>query len=102
MPAYSVRDPSAPASGMAEVMEVTARVVEVAPVAEMFAKALVPVKVLLFARRVEEAAVIVAEPFAEIAVPFTVARVPESSPVPMEVVETSCLFPSSARRVEAV
>ena len=76
LPAYSPKEPSADARGSAEVMEVIANVVEVPPVNVMFANALVPENVLLFARSVEEAAVMVAEPFAETAVPLIVASVP--------------------------
>ena len=102
MPAYSWKEPSAAPRGSADVIEVTASVVEVAPVADMFWKALVPEKVLLFARSVEDAAEMVIDPPAESVVPFTVASVPVKRLVPIVVVETSCLFGSSARRVEAL
>jgi len=62
-------------------------------------KEFVPLKVLLLASKVEEAAVMVAEPFAGIVVPLTVARVPVRRVVPMVVVETTwpwALVPRSA------
>jgi hypothetical protein len=67
--------------------------VEVAPAA----KVVRPLKVLVFARSVEDAAVMVNEPPAVMAVLFTVASVPERSDVPM--VDEAITFPfwSTAR-----
>ena len=57
---------------------------------EELAKFWRPVQVLLFAKSVEEAAVMVADPPAVITVPFTVARVPERRLVPIVVLATIC------------
>ena len=76
------------------MIEVTASVVLVAPVAVMFWNAFVPEKVLLFARSVELAAVTVIESPLLKVVPFTVPREPVMRPEPIEVVATTtpCAF----------
>ena len=76
LPAYSPKEPSTAARGSAEVMEVIANVVEVPPVNVMFANALVPEKVLVSPRSVEDAAVMVCVPPAVMAVALMVASVP--------------------------
>ena len=61
-----------------------------------------PVQEFWLASKVEEAAEMVMEPPAFKVVPFTVPSEPERMLVPIEVVEMSCLFWSSAKSVEAV
>src|SRR5262245_18467036 len=76
VPWYSEKEPSAAAIGRAEVIEVTARLVVVAPVVVTLAKMSRPVQVLLSPRSVEEAAVTVMEEPALKVVPLMVPREP--------------------------
>ena len=71
-------------------------------VVDAFPKPLSPLHVLLFASSVEDAAVIVNDPPAVIALLFMVASVPVSRFVPIEEDAISLPVASSARRDEAV
>ena len=73
---------------------------KVARLVDAFANDCNPVHVLVFASKVEEAAVMVNVPPAVIAVELIVASVPVNNPAPIVVVDTSFPFSSVERSAD--